>query len=48
MELQILSFHVARRHLAGLDSDLSGRDAVNGHVVVHECIAPAERSEAVQ
>jgi len=32
VELQILAFHVARRHLAGLDSDLSGRDAVNGHV----------------
>jgi redox-sensing transcriptional repressor len=27
VELQILSFHVARRHLAGLDSDRSGRTA---------------------
>ena len=43
VELQILAFHVARRHLAGLDgdSDRSGRpapdhglDAVNGHAVV--------------
>ena len=43
VELQILAFHVARRHLAGLDvgSDRSGHDApdqqpatVNGHAVV--------------
>jgi redox-sensing transcriptional repressor len=32
VELQILAFHVARRHLAGLD--VAGLDAVNGHAVV--------------
>jgi redox-sensing transcriptional repressor len=32
VELQILAFHVARRHLAG--SDRSGHDAVNGHAVM--------------
>jgi redox-sensing transcriptional repressor len=32
VELQILAFHVARRHLAGLD--VAGLDAVNGRAVV--------------
>jgi len=33
VELQILAFHVARRHLAGLDSDRSGHDASTPHFV---------------
>jgi redox-sensing transcriptional repressor len=35
VELQILAFHVARRHLAGLDVALhTERGAVNGHAVI--------------
>jgi redox-sensing transcriptional repressor len=49
VELQILAFHVARRHLAGLDgdSDRSGHDASTPHSVRGGRPAPDHGLDAV-